>query len=148
MCGACWLSVLSSQLLVGGEESGVRAAGIPEFGLVVVAGGGGVEEGAVVPLVVGAAAEGVVAGGVVVIAAGELAVSVFFSGALGASVDVEPDHGVAGVDLFGLGDVEVVEGTGVGGVAELVDDGDDFGVGGGGGGDEGEGAFGGFGGRG
>src|ERR1700735_4932079 len=121
-CGACWLSVLSSQLSVGGG-SGVGGVGVPEFGL-VVAGCGGVEDGAVVPLVVGAAAEGVVAGRVVVVAAGEFAVGVFFGGAFAASVDVERDDGVAGVD-FGLGDAEFVEGAGVGRVAELVDEGDD-----------------------
>ncbi len=113
---------------------GLGGVGVPEFGLGAFAGGGGVEEDAVVPVVVGAAAEGVVAGAVVVAAAGECAVGVFFSGAFGASVDVEPDHGVAGVDGF-LGDVELVEGAGVGRGAELVDEGFDLRVGGGGGGD-------------
>jgi len=51
---------------------------------------------------------------------------------------VEPDHGVAGVYYF-LGEVECVEGVGVGGVAELPDDGGDLVVGGGGGDDQGEG---------
>ena len=77
------------------------------------------------------AAEGVVAGSVVAGAAGELAVGVLFGGAFGASVDVEPDHGLAGVDGF-LRDVELVEGVGVGGVAELPDEGGDLVVGGGG----------------
>jgi hypothetical protein len=44
---------------------------------------------------------------------------------------VEPDHGVAGVDDF-LRDAELVEGAGVGGIAELPDDGFDLRVGGGG----------------
>ena len=109
-----------------------------------VGGGWGVgwgEEFAAVPVVVGAAAEGVVGGCVVAVAAGRFAVGVFFGGAFGAAIEMEPDHGVARVD-YGLGDVEAVEGVGVGGVAELPDDGGDLVVGGVGDGDEGEGAVG------
>ena len=51
---------------------------------------------------------------------------------------MEPELGVAGVDEL-LRDVEGVEGVGVGGVAELVEEGGDLVVGGGGLGDEGEG---------
>jgi hypothetical protein len=108
---------------------------------VVFAGFGMEEEDAVVPLVVDAAAEGVVASGVVAAAAGNFAVGVFFVGAFGASVDVEPDHGVAGVDEL-LGDVQGVEGASMGRGAELPDEGLDLRVGGGGGGDEGEGVVG------
>jgi hypothetical protein len=101
-----------------------------------------VEEDAAVPVAMGASAEGVVAGGVVAGAAGWGALCIFFGRALGASVEVEPDHRVAGVDYF-LRDVEGVEGVGVGRVAELPEDGRDLVVGGGGRGDEGDGVGGG-----
>jgi hypothetical protein len=94
-------------------------------------GGGGGEEDAAVPAGIFGAAESVVAGGVVAGAAGWGAGSVFFGGAFGASVEVEPDHGVAGVDEF-LRDVKAIEGVGLGGVAELPEDGGDLVVGGGG----------------
>jgi len=75
------------------------------------------------------AAVGELAGGVITGAAGELG-GVFFRSALGASIDVEPYDGAARVD-DGLREVDGVEGVGVGGVAELVDEGGDLGVGGG-----------------
>ena len=87
-----------------------------------------VEEEGVVAVGVGEVAEGVVAGGVVAASAGRWAGGVFLSGAFGASVDVEPDDGVAGVDDF-LRDVELVEAVRGGGVAELPEDGGDLGVG-------------------
>ena len=71
---------------------------------------------------------GVVAGGVVGGFAGELAGGVFFAGALGSAVDVEPGGG-AGVDVL-LDELELVEGVGAGGVAELPDEGGDLVVGG------------------
>lgn len=103
--------------------------------------GVGVAEKAAVAVGVFEVAEGIVAGGVVAVAAGEIAGGVFFRGALGASVDVEEEEGVAGVDEL-LRDVEVVEGVGLGGVVELVDDGDDLVVGGVFVGDEGDGVVG------
>jgi hypothetical protein len=91
-----------------------------------------VEEDAFVPGGLGVGVEGVVAGGVIAAAAGWLAGGVFFRRALGAAIDVEPDGGAVGVDLL-LRDVEVVEGVGAGGVAELPDEDGDFVVGGSGG---------------
>jgi len=84
---------------------------------------------------VGEAAVGEVSGGVVAGAAGRWG-GVFFRGAFGAAVEVEPDDGVALVDE-GLREFEGGEGVVGGGVAELVEDGGDFVVGGGFFGDEG-----------
>jgi hypothetical protein len=67
---------------------------------------------------------------VIAAAAGRIAGSVFFGGAFGAAVDVEPDVGAVGVDFF-LRDFDLVEGVGAGGVAKLPDEGGDLVVGGG-----------------
>ena len=70
-------------------------------------------------------AEGVVAGGVVAGAAGRGAWGVFFSRRIWGRDRGGTRAGVAGVDEF-LRDVEGVEGVGVGGVAELPEDGGDL----------------------
>ncbi len=124
--------LLRMRVMAAVGRAGVWGVGVPELGFGVV----GVAEDAVGPVGVGVAAEGEVAGAVVAGFAGELALGVFFGGAFGAAIDVEPDGGLAGVDE-GLGEVEGGEGMGVGGVAELPEDGGDLVVGGGGGGGEG-----------
>src|SRR5215469_17070710 len=98
----------------------VGGVGVPEPGFFFV-----VEEDAFVPDALGV---GVVAGGVIAGSAGELTLGVLFAGALGAAVDVEPGGG-ARVDVL-LGEVELVEGVGTGGVAELPDERGDLVVGG------------------
>ena len=98
----------------------VGCVGVPELGFLFV-----VEEDAFVPDAFGV---GVVAGGVITGSAGELALGVLFAGALCAAVDVEPGGG-ASVDVL-LGEVELVEGVGSGGVAELPDERGDLVVGG------------------
>lgn len=87
-------------------------------------------EGAVGCVGVGKAAEGEVGRAMVAGAAGIGELAVGFGGTLGAAVDVEEDLGVAGVDEA-LGQVELIEGAGLGGVAELPEEGDQCGVGGG-----------------
>src|SRR6185312_93187 len=91
-----------------------------------------VEEDAFVPGLVVDLAERVVGGGVVAGAAGDLALGIFFGGALGAAVDVKPDVVAAGVDvLLGeAGNVERVNGVSAGGIADLPDDGGELVVGG------------------
>ena len=108
------------------------------MGLFVVA----VEKNGVVAVLVGEAAEGVVAGSVVACATGKRARGVFFVCALGAAIDVEPDHGVALVDEL-LRDVERGEVVVAGCVVELPEDCGDLVVGGVVGGDEGDGVVGG-----
>src|SRR5215469_4391213 len=98
----------------------VGCVGVPELGFFFV-----VEEDAFIPDALGV---GVIAGGVIAGSAGEFALGVLFAGALGAAVDVEPGGG-AGVDVL-LGEVELVEGVGTCGVAELPDEGGDLVVGG------------------
>src|SRR5215467_6024920 len=90
----------------------VGCVGVPELGFFFV-----VEEDAFIPDALGV---GVIAGGVIAGSAGEFALGVLFAGALGAAIDVEPGGG-AGVDVL-LGEVELVEGVGTRGVAELPDE--------------------------
>src|SRR5271168_4255222 len=103
----------------------VGSVGIPKLGLVVFA----VEQGAVVGLETGVAAEGVVAGGVVAATTGRRSAGVLLAGTFAATVDVEPDLVVAVVNQS-LRDLELVEGVGVGRVAQLPDEGFNLRVGG------------------
>ena len=88
-----------------------------------------VDERAVVVVGIGEAAEGVVAGGVVRRTAGKRSGGVLLARALGAAIDVKPDHGIACVDQL-LRDVEFIERVVVRRIAKLPHDRFDLVVGG------------------